>query len=51
VEFLRAKDDRFVAGLTLAQALSLVALVVMGLLWMKLSRSYREQEADKEESR
>jgi len=28
-----------------------VALVVMGLLWMKLSRSYREQEADKEESR
>lgn len=51
VEFLRAKDDRFVAGLTLAQALSLVALVVMGLLWMKLSRSYRKQEADKEESR
>lgn len=51
VEFLRAKDDRFVAGLTLAQALSLVALVVMGLLWMKLSRSYREQAADKEESR
>lgn len=51
VEFLRAKDDRFVAGLTLAQALSLVALVVMGLLWMKLSRSYRKQEANKEESR
>lgn len=39
VEFLRAKDDRFVGGLTLAQVLSLVALVIMGLLWMRLRAS------------
>jgi prolipoprotein diacylglyceryltransferase len=51
VEFVRAKDDRFLAGLTLAQVLSLVALLVMGLLWKRLSNSYREQQLHKEVSR
>lgn len=35
VEFLRAKDDRLVAGLTYAQLIAL-AFVVAGLVWMKL---------------
>jgi phosphatidylglycerol:prolipoprotein diacylglycerol transferase len=33
VEFLRAKDDRFLGGLTLAQAISVGLLLVVGLLW------------------
>jgi phosphatidylglycerol:prolipoprotein diacylglycerol transferase len=33
VEFFRAKDDRFVAGLTYAQVISL-AFVALGLVWM-----------------
>jgi phosphatidylglycerol:prolipoprotein diacylglycerol transferase len=51
VEFVRAKDDRFLAGLTLAQVLSLVALLIMGLLWKRLSKSYGEQQLHKEVSR
>jgi phosphatidylglycerol:prolipoprotein diacylglycerol transferase len=39
VEFLRAKDDRFLAGLTLAQAISLGVLVVMGMLWLGTRRA------------
>ena len=34
VEFVRAKDDRFLAGLTLAQAISLAILILMALLWV-----------------
>lgn len=49
VEFLRAKDDRFVGGLTLAQVLSLVVLAIMGLLWMKMlpSNNRAKREEDK----
>jgi phosphatidylglycerol:prolipoprotein diacylglycerol transferase len=35
IEFLRAKDDRFLGGLTVAQGLSLAILVVLALLWMR----------------
>jgi phosphatidylglycerol:prolipoprotein diacylglycerol transferase len=35
VEFLRAKDDRLVAGLTYAQLIGL-AIVVVGVVWMQL---------------
>lgn len=35
VEFLRAKDDRFLVGFTVAQATS-VALVVVGAVWIKV---------------
>ena len=34
VEFVRAKDDRFLAGLTLAQVISLAILILMALLWV-----------------
>ncbi len=33
VEIVRAKDDRFIAGLTLAQAISLAILLVVAALW------------------
>ena len=33
VEFFRAKDDRFVAGLTYAQMIS-IGFVVIGIIWM-----------------
>jgi phosphatidylglycerol:prolipoprotein diacylglycerol transferase len=36
VEFLRAKDDRFLAGLTVAQAISLAILVLVLGLWFRL---------------
>ncbi len=51
VEFLRAKDDRFVGGLTLAQVFSLVVLVIMGLLWMKLRASTDGASPDGEKQR
>lgn len=35
IEFLRAKDDRFISGLTVAQLLSLGILVLLSLLWMR----------------
>jgi len=35
VEFLRAKDDRFLGPLTLAQAISLLILVLVVLLWRR----------------
>ena len=34
VEFLRAKDDRFLGVLTVAQVISLALLVGIGLLWL-----------------
>lgn len=43
VEFLRAKDDRFFGGLTLAQIISLVIVVGLALLWSRLKR---ERAAD-----
>ena len=33
VEFFRAKDDRFLAGLTYAQVIG-VAMVIAGVVWM-----------------
>jgi phosphatidylglycerol:prolipoprotein diacylglycerol transferase len=33
VEFVRAKDDRFLAGMTVAQAISLGILVLLAALW------------------
>ncbi len=41
VEFLRAKDDRFLAGLTLAQAISLAILALLGVLWMGRRQVWR----------
>ena len=38
VEFLRAKDDRFLSGFTLAQLLSVVLVVVVTLLALRLRR-------------
>lgn len=38
IEFLRAKDDRFLAGLTLAQAISLVILALLPVLWVRRRR-------------
>ncbi len=35
VECFRAKDDRFFAGLTLAQGISLALLIVVALLWRR----------------
>jgi phosphatidylglycerol:prolipoprotein diacylglycerol transferase len=43
VEFLRAKDDRFLSGFTLAQLLSVVLMVVVTLLAVRL-RSRRSAE-------
>jgi phosphatidylglycerol:prolipoprotein diacylglycerol transferase len=38
VEFLRAKDDRFFAGLTLAQVIAL-GFVALGFVWMQARRT------------
>lgn len=38
VEFLRAKDDRFLGGLTLAQGISLAVLVIVGVIAARLWR-------------
>ncbi|MGH9464730.1 MAG: prolipoprotein diacylglyceryl transferase family protein, partial [Thermoanaerobaculia bacterium] len=35
VEFLRAKDDRFLAGLTVAQLVSVALLVLLAVLWRR----------------
>jgi len=35
IEFLRAKDDRFLGPLTLAQAISLAILVLVGIFWFQ----------------
>ncbi len=35
IEFLRAKDDRFLGGLTVAQGISLGIVVVLAVLWMR----------------
>ena len=39
VEFLRAKDDRILGPFTVAQGLSLVVVLVVGLLWKKRPRT------------
>ena len=45
VEFLRLKDDRFFAGLTLAQIISLLLLVLFGLLeWRRRAAAARPAE-------
>ena len=38
IEFLRAKDDRFFGGLTLAQLFSLATLLVVAALWWRWRR-------------
>ena len=38
IEFLRAKDDRFFHGLTLAQVISLGLLVLVAALWLRWRR-------------
>jgi phosphatidylglycerol:prolipoprotein diacylglycerol transferase len=38
VEFLRAKDDRFFGGMTLAQVTSL-AIVVIGVIWFSMMKN------------
>jgi phosphatidylglycerol:prolipoprotein diacylglycerol transferase len=39
VEFLRAKDDRFFAGFTVAQVISLAVLLIVGVIaWMRRRR-------------
>ncbi len=39
VEFLRAKDDRFFAGFTVAQVISLTVLLIVGVIaWMRRRR-------------
>jgi prolipoprotein diacylglyceryltransferase len=43
VEFLRAKDDRFFGDFTLAQAISVLVLLVAA--WLALGRWRRGQEA------
>jgi phosphatidylglycerol:prolipoprotein diacylglycerol transferase len=40
VEFVRAKDDRFLAGLTLAQAISIAILLLMAGLWIGRRRAW-----------
>ncbi|HEY9449879.1 MAG TPA: prolipoprotein diacylglyceryl transferase [Gemmatimonadaceae bacterium] len=40
IEFLRAKDDRFFGGLTMAQLIA-VAFVVAGFVWMNARRTVR----------
>jgi phosphatidylglycerol:prolipoprotein diacylglycerol transferase len=37
IEFFRAKDDRYLAGLTLAQAIA-IALVIIGFVVMRARR-------------
>jgi phosphatidylglycerol:prolipoprotein diacylglycerol transferase len=37
VEFLRAKDDRFFAGLTLAQMIAL-GFIALGVAWMQMRK-------------
>ena len=44
VEFLRLKDDRFFAGLTLAQVISIALLVLFGLLELRRRAAARRQE-------
>jgi phosphatidylglycerol:prolipoprotein diacylglycerol transferase len=44
IEFLRAKDDRFIAGLTVAQVIALL-FVVGGFIWKRARRDYRAAQA------
>ena len=41
IEFFRAKDDRFVAGLTYAQLIA-TGFVVLGVIWMLAFRRVRD---------
>lgn len=46
IEFLRAKDDRFFAGLTLAQVISLAVLATVAAVWLRLRARRKGAEAD-----
>jgi phosphatidylglycerol:prolipoprotein diacylglycerol transferase len=39
IEFLRAKDDRFLGGFTVAQAMSLTVMAIVALLWTRRPRA------------
>ena len=39
IEFLRAKDDRFLGGFTVAQAVSLTVMAIVALLWARRPRA------------
>lgn len=41
VEFVRAKDDRFLAGLTLAQAISIAILILLAAIWAGRRKVWR----------
>ncbi len=43
VEFLRAKDDRFFGGLTLAQIISLIVIVFLLFLWKQMASNSIDQ--------
>ena len=45
VEFVRAKDDRFLAGLTLAQAISLAILALLLVLWVRRREVWSRAES------
>ncbi len=42
IEFLRAKDDRFLGPLTLAQAISLAILLLVAIFWFQRRAAWRE---------
>ncbi len=46
VEFLRAKDDRFFGGFTVAQFLSVAVIVILGALWLARRRSDAHHAAE-----
>ena len=46
VEFIRAKDDRFFGTFTVAQLISVLILVILGLLWVKRRGSDAPTVAD-----
>ncbi|MDA8017081.1 MAG: prolipoprotein diacylglyceryl transferase [Thermoanaerobaculia bacterium] len=39
VEFIRAKDDRFLGSFTVAQLISVIILAILGVLWLRRRRS------------
>lgn len=46
IEFLRAKDDRFLGMFTVAQAISVAVLAAVTVLWIRRHRGSRERTAE-----
>ena len=44
IEFLRAKDDRFLGPFTIAQAISVAVLLIVAALWWRRSRALAPRE-------